>query len=213
MGEERDKAGAKSRIGEMMEDIGLVVYRALQGMWQSNVTIMASGLVYSTLIAIVPCITFFMAFMTVFGLIQPFMETLGAFFEDLFGPVLGGQLMGFVNQFSSNAMGLGIFGLVSFIITAMFLVNKVYNVLNQILFLIVGVVFLALAFALSSSAIGFVTGHLTGSEQSTNSVSSAIGTLVSVLITGGVLFLVYYFVPNAKVRSRSALHARPCWGA
>ena len=92
MGEERDKAGAKSRIGEMMEDIGLVVYRALQGMWQSNVTIMASGLVYSTLIAIVPCITFFMAFMTVFGLIQPFMETLGAFFEDLFGPVLGGQL-------------------------------------------------------------------------------------------------------------------------
>ena len=43
MGEERDKAGAKSRIGEMMEDIGLVVYPALQGMWQSNVTIMASG--------------------------------------------------------------------------------------------------------------------------------------------------------------------------
>ena len=222
MAEEHEKTGVKSRFTEVMEDIGLVVYRALQGMWQSNVTIMASGLVYSTLVAIVPCITFFMAFLTVFGLIQPFMETLGAFFEDIFGPVLGGQLMGFVNQFSSNAMGLGIFGLVSFIITAVFLVNKVYNVLNQIFrtqpstgnfrrftnfltFLIVGVVFLALAFALSSSAIGFVTGHLTGSEQSTNSVSSAIGTLVSIIVTGCVLFLVYYFVPNAKVRSRSAL--------
>ena len=131
-GAQEPKHGFWAHLGDILQDSREVIWRAVLSMWQSNVSLMASGLVYSTLVALVPCITFFMAFLTVFDLIAPFMSALSALFEDLFGSVLGGQLLALINQFSSNAMGLGVFGLVSFIITATMLVNKVYTVLNQI---------------------------------------------------------------------------------
>ena len=55
-GENEHRSEPKGRFMDLMEDIGFVIIRAVQGIGQSNVTIMASGLVYSTLVAIVPCI-------------------------------------------------------------------------------------------------------------------------------------------------------------
>ncbi len=212
----------KRRFYDSIDDVFVIVVRAIRGMAQNNVTIMASGLVYSTLVAIIPCITFFVAFLSVFGLLQPFMNALGGLFEDLFGSRIGDQLMDLISQYTSNAMGLGVFGLVSFMITATFLVDKVYNVLNQIFrtqpragkfrrftsfltFLIIGVVLLAVVIALNSSIMGFLQVKLTGDGIETSFFSEAVKTIMGLFVTLGVLFLLYYFVPNTKVRSRSAL--------
>lgn len=216
-----DDDSSKGCFVDILEDIGYIVIRAIQGMGQSNVTIMASGLVYSTLIAIVPCITFFIAFLTVFGMLQPFMDVLSEFFQDIFGPALGGQMMSMVDQFSSNAMGLGVFGLVSFIITATFLVDKVYTVLNQVFrtqpstgtfkrlttfltFLIVGVVLLAVVMSLNNTLINFMVSHMNEDAGGTSVLSSIISSCLTFLLAVALLFMLYYFVPNAKIRARSA---------
>ena len=79
-----EKSSLWSRAGDVLEDVGFVIYRAVLGMMQSNVTIMASGLVYSTLVAIVPCMTFCIAFLTTFGILQPFMDALGEHIHTFF---------------------------------------------------------------------------------------------------------------------------------
>lgn len=216
-----EKSSLWSRAGDVLEDVGFVIYRAVLGMMQSNVTIMASGLVYSTLVAIVPCMTFCIAFLTTFGILQPFMDALGELFSDLFGPVMGSQLMGLIDQFSNNAMGLGVFGLVSFLITATFLVNKVYTVINQIFrtqpgstnlkrftsfltFLLVGVVCLALLIAVNSSIMGMITSRLTGDVSQSSFLANLLSLTGSLVVVCVILFLLYYFVPSTKVRFRSA---------
>ena len=103
--------------------------------------------------------------------------------------------MDLISQYTSNAMGLGVFGLVSFMITATFLVDKVYNVLNQIFrtqpragkfrrftsfltFLIIGVVLLAVVIALNSSIMGFLQVKLTGDGIETSFSSEAVKTIM-----------------------------------
>ncbi len=222
-GENEHRSEPKGRFTDLMEDVGFVIIRAVQGIGQSNVTIMASGLVYSTLVAIVPCITFFVAFLTVFDLLQPFMAVLGALLEDIFGSTVGDQLMVLIQQFSNNAMGLGVFGLVSFIITATFLVNKVYMVINQIFrtepsngnfrrfatfltFLLVGVVFLALIISFNTSFMSYATSIIyDDGSRPANVLKDMLSSFVSFIGITAVLFLLYYFVPNTKIRTRSAL--------
>ena len=46
------------------------VTSAFRGMSKDNLTMIASGMVYSTLIAIVPCLTFLFAFLSAFGVLQ-----------------------------------------------------------------------------------------------------------------------------------------------
>lgn len=212
----------KSRFADTLEDIFSIVRTAVLSMWQSNVTIMASGLVYSTLVAIVPCITFLVAFLTVFGVLQPFMNALSALFEEIFGSVLGHQLMHFIEQFSANAMGLGVFGLVSFLITAGFLVNKVYNVLNQIFraqpssgkfrrftslltFLIVGALGLAIVLSLNTTVLGLISNHLDAAASEGSILDEIVSWFFSFIVITLVLFLLFYLVPNAKIRARSAI--------
>ena len=220
------KSEPKGRFMDLMEDIGFVIIRAVQGIGQSNVTIMASGLVYSTLVAIVPCVTFFIAFLTVFNLLQPFMSVLEALLEDIFGPTMGDQLLLLIQQFSTNAMGLGVFGLVSFIITATFLVNKVYMVINQIFrtepssgnfrrftafltFLLVGVVFLAVIISFNTSFMSYAVSVVNdGQAKPANVLKDMLSSLVSFIGITAVLFLLYYFVPNTKIRSRSLSFSR-----
>lgn len=211
----------KAVLLEKLSYVGEVLAKALKCMDQSNVTIMASGLVYSTLVAVVPCITFFMAFLSVFGLLQPFVGSLSVFFDEVLGEVIGTQVMDMITQYTSNAMGLGVIGLVSFIITATFLVNKVYTVLNQVFraqarsgtfkrfssfvtFLILAVVMLAVVISLNSWALSAVR-NVVGVEQNAGILSRITGYLVGFAVAVLLLFLLYYYVPNAKIRSRIAL--------
>ena len=49
-----------------------VVFSALKKIGSDNISILASGMVYSTLIAIVPCITFLLFFLSAFGASEGF---------------------------------------------------------------------------------------------------------------------------------------------
>ena len=129
-----------SKLGAFWIDYGRCIALAVRGIGRDNISIMASGMVYSTLIAVVPCLTFLIAFLSAFGVLQPFMnliamifeDTFGMIFEDTFGENTGKELVSYIQQFSTNAMSLGVIGLVSFIFTGILLVNKIYTAINQI---------------------------------------------------------------------------------
>ena len=118
-----NKEHRKMRFGGFWLDYWRCLLLAIRGMGRDNISIMASGMVYSTLIAVIPCLTFLTAFLSVFGVLQPFMNLIAMLFEDTFGANTGHELVSYIQQFSSNAMSLGVIGLISFIITGIFMAD------------------------------------------------------------------------------------------
>ena len=198
-------------------DYGHVVSSAFRGMGRDNITMIASGMVYSTLIAIVPCLTFLVAFLSAFGVVQPFMEVISYIFHDTFGTQAGDELVGYIQQFSSNAMSLGVVGLVSFIITGILLVDKIYVAINNIFhtrptngtmrrfttfltFLIVGAFLIVASFALQTMFRNMLSRIAIGRTAPRGLLSIILPYLVIWLF----LFLLYKAVPSARIRFSSA---------
>ena len=193
------------------------VTSAFRGMSKDNLTMIASGMVYSTLIAIVPCLTFLFAFLSAFGVLQPFMNIIGFVLHDTFGDQTGDELIAYIQQFSSNAMSLGVVGLVSFIITGILLVDKIYIATNNIFhtkpstgtmrrfttfltFLIVGAFLIVVSFALQSMLQNTLSRIAIGTERPKGVLSIFMPYIVIWLF----LFLLYKAVPSAKIRFGAA---------
>ena len=99
---------------------------------KDQITILASGIVYNTLISVIPFISFLVTFLALFNALQPFYLTLTELFTNIFGSSAGGELVSMIEKYSSNARSLGAVGLISFAITSILLINKVWSVVNYI---------------------------------------------------------------------------------
>ena len=194
-----------------------VALTAFRGMGRDNVMMISSGMVYSTLIALIPCLTFLVAFLSVFGVLQPFMDFITEFLVDVFGSDTGHQLADYISLFSSNAMSLGVVGLVSFIITGILLVDKIYVSINQIFhtrpstgamrrfssfltFLIVLAFLIVASFALQTMVRNTFSRIAIGYGP-----PGSMGRLLSSsFVIWLFLFLLYKAVPAAKIRTSSA---------
>lgn len=139
-----------------------------------RITILASGIAYTTLISIVPFFSFLVAFLSLFDVLSPFFTMLNEMFASIFGEIAGGELARMIQQFTLNARGLGAFGLISFIITSILLINKVWAVVNQI--------------------YRSATTHL-------NIVKRSVGFLTALVV--GALLLGGYFSANSLLSSWS----------
>ncbi len=217
MQQEEEAKGFLSRLGNWWMDYAKAVGMAFRGMGRDNISMMASGMVYSTLIAIIPCLTFLFAFLSAFGVLQPFMSLIKVMSIDTFGEETGQQLVEYIEQFSSNAMSLGVFGLISFIFTGILLVNKIYIVINRIFrsrpssgtvkrfttfltLLILGAFMVVGIFAVQSSVDNTILTMTRGEAGSGN----MLYTLLILLFGWLLLFLLYKAVPSARVRFASA---------
>jgi len=99
---------------------------------KDQITILASGIVYNTLVSVIPFISFLVTFLALFDALQPFYLTMTDLFTSIFGTAAGGQLVSMIEQYSYNARSLGAVGLISFGITSILLINKVWSVVNYI---------------------------------------------------------------------------------
>jgi membrane protein len=188
---------------------------------KDGITLLASGIVYTTLISIVPFISFLVAFLSLFNVLQPFYTILAELFTSIFGEVAGNQLVEMIAQFSSNASGLGVIGLISFIITSMLLINKVWAVINQIYrtastnmnivrrslgfltILIVGAILLGVYISVKSLLSSWVA-RILGWQFFENVPLVLLRFLVPWMIGWLFLFLMILVAPNAKVSGVSA---------
>jgi membrane protein len=99
---------------------------------KDNISILASGMVYSSLIALVPCITFFVMVFGALGVLDPFLDALSNLLVEVFGNRTGGALSTTIDSLTMNAGSLGAFGMVSFLVTFVLLINKLWMVINRI---------------------------------------------------------------------------------
>ena len=205
----------QQNLTRLVEFFRLVVRQSLK----DNILNSASGLVYSTLLAIVPALTFLFTFFNTFGVLEPLIFFLTEWFSELAGEEAGGQLMMLLNQYTRNATSLGVVGLVSFLITMVLLINKVWLVINKIYrssqsrnalrrfagyvtFLIVASLLLAAYVSLQSVLTNW---YLELIGVSIGRWSSAVQMFAPSVIVVILLFLLIYFVPNAKVSFNAAI--------
>ncbi|NCC63711.1 MAG: hypothetical protein EOM15_03520, partial [Spirochaetia bacterium] len=110
---------AQQNIKRLIDFFRLVIRQSLK----DNILNSASGLVYSTLLAMVPALTFLFTFFNTFGVLEPLISFMTEWFTELAGEEAGGQLMTLLNQYTRNATSLGVVGLVSFLFTMVLLIN------------------------------------------------------------------------------------------
>ncbi|MCR5732578.1 MAG: YihY/virulence factor BrkB family protein [Sphaerochaetaceae bacterium] len=215
-----NKIRLKEQTTEKVEDFFALIWRSYQSVSSNGVTILASGLVYSSLIAIVPSLTFLFTFFSFFGVMSSFAQFFDQFLIEILGEEIGQTVFDMITQYTNNAMGLGIMGLISFVISATLLIGKVYNVINTIFFckgetgsvkrygsFFLFLLFTALLFTVSLTLMSYA-------EQILASVSGEFLDIslpkiiweklgVYLLLLAG-LFCLYYYVPEVKVRFKSA---------
>lgn len=209
------------RINFWISDYFSVIRQGIGIIGRDNVNLLASGMVYSTLIAIVPCITFLSAFLSAFGALEPFLSVLSEWICDTFGETTGQSVMNSIVTFTGSAMSLGVVGLVSFIITGMFLVNKIYSLINHIfrtepsegtmkrfililIFLIVLTVVLTFAFALTNTIHDKVYS-LMGVNVNNGKMREHLSSILQFAIVFLVFFFIIILVPNAKINPSASI--------
>lgn len=218
MEEEIKKDSLTKRIGRWFREYLMIVKNTIGNIGRDNVSILTSGMVYSTLVAVVPCVTFLSAFLTTLGALQPFTSAISDWLIETFGSETGLYVLNLLSLYSRNAMSLGVVGLVSFIITGLFLINKVYNVINAIfrshptssifkryvsffIFLVTFTVLISFAFALSTTMDG-ISSLLSGIHaQGLHVHLRKLGSFSSILI---LFFMMLKFIPAVKIRFDSA---------
>ncbi|MGH0052653.1 MAG: YihY/virulence factor BrkB family protein [Sphaerochaetaceae bacterium] len=208
----------KAIIQQNINRLGAFLSDVFKQAMKDNFLNAASGLVYSTLLSIVPAATFLFTFFNAFGVMEPLVRFLSEWFTELAGEEAGGQLMILLTQYTRNATSLGVVGLISFFITMVLLINKIWIIINQIYrssrsrntlkrfagyvaFLIVATLLLAAYVSVQSiltswylDLIGVTLGRW----------SVAVESIAPSFIIVLVFFLLIYFVPNTKVRFDSA---------
>lgn len=213
----RKGTGEKHGIRGLLEFF-IVWYRKFN---KDRIPILASGIVYSSLISLVPYVSILVAFLSLFNVLQPFFTLLNDLFTSLFGEEASSQLVSMIEQLTTNASGLGIVGLISFIITSMFLINRVWQVVNQIyrtspkrqnflrrvanffVVLVVGALLLSVYISITSLLNEWVVRVL-GLGVLDNRMLQVIRMLVPWAITWLFIFLLIIVAPNAKVQGVSA---------
>ena len=98
----------------------------------SSVSMLSNGMVYSTLIAVVPCLALIYAVLNMFGVLEPVATLLETYILETFGESTGKSLVGYLNYFTRNAVSMGIVSILSFGVTFVLLIDKVYVVVNKI---------------------------------------------------------------------------------
>lgn len=217
----KNKFNLLKKVNYRVYDYFSVIRQGIKQIGRDNINLLASGMVYSTLIAIVPCITFLSAFLSAFGALEPFLSVLSEWMRDTFGDATGSSVMRAVVKFTGSAMSLGVVGLVSFIITGMFLVNKIYSLVNHIfrteptegtmkrfvlilIFLIVFTVVLTFAFALGNT-IHDKAYTLMGIDVKNGNMREYLRPFAQIAVVFFVFFFLICFVPNAKINASASI--------
>jgi len=190
--------------------------KVIQHADRDKVFILASSVVYSTLISLVPFIAFIVSLLSVFGGLTTVKGYVQEFVRVNFGVAAETGFLDLVEGFVSNAGNLGVIGLISFLITSIFLLNRVWVTLNQIYrtsaagnmlvrfgrFLTVLVVGTLLLSAYVS-IMTYVRGYFLVTEEITQ-LMNVLRVAAPWFFMFLTLFLLIAWVPSVKVKKRSA---------
>ncbi len=199
-----------------------ILYATIRGYTENELALRAMGLVYSTLLSIVPLLAFSASILKAFGVVENRMEPfLTNFLEPLGdkGPEITGQIIGFIDNINFGV--LGIVGLLLLIYTSVSLIMKIEDSINHIWNVRRGrgifrrfsdyITILLLGPVLIFAAIALTTSFESNAIVQKILDIEPLGTLVLLgakFLPYFLVFLVFTFIyiilPNTKVSVKSA---------
>ena len=121
------KTGKRKRMG-----FWALLRRFVSQFNENTSAMLSNGMVYSTLIALVPCIAVIYAVLNRLNILDPVAALLNEYVIKTFGEATGQTLVTYINKFTENAVSLGIVSMISFAVTFVLLVDKIFIVVNKI---------------------------------------------------------------------------------
>ncbi len=190
---------------------------------EDNVVMISNGMVYASLIALVPCLAFIYSFISNLGFTEPVVRVVHQFLLETFGSDNGEILIEYLDRFLNNAMGLGIISMLSFFVTFLLLIDNLQVTVNRFfhcnnkgniairvgkyaLAMIVGMASIALLVTIYTrfiaAYIAFDGGLVIGGFE------KVIRAIIPVAMVFLVLFVITYVMPDCKVSINAAF-----WGS
>lgn len=186
---------------------------------QDKLVIRASGLAFSTLLALVPLVAVVFSLLAAFGTLDSLKLRIESFMLTELVPTRQDEIARWLNQFLENADHLGLFGFVFLLVTAILLLDNIETNFNDIWHvrksrsviakitsytsvLVFGSVLLGASLSISARLRAVL--HTSGSFE-LGPVTWIGGMVVPILLSFFAFWLMYLIIPNIKVGLRNAL--------
>ena len=197
-------------------------YALVRDLLTGELNLRAMGLVYTTMLSLVPLVAFAFGILKALGLQRDLQPLLFEFLSPIGerAVVLTAQIMGFVDKARGGV--LGSLGLAFLLYTIVATIQKLEGAFNfawhverprslmrriseYLSLMVIGPVFLVVAFGLmgavtQNGAMRWLTNH-----EPLGTIIRAMGGTGTYLFVTGVFTFLYVFVPNTRVRVRPAL--------
>jgi len=205
-------------------DTGIYRYfRVLGYSWlqfrKDHCLVRASGLAFTSFIALVPFAALIFSLLSMFGAFEPVVGQAEEFLFTVLLPTKQEATFAFISEFLNNAKTVGYVGLFSFVFVAFFLINNIVNNVNAVwgthysgrFFRKLSVyptvlLSIALILGVSVSLLSWVQPFLARITIEEEEILSGIGiTILPEIIVFLTLFLLFLFTPYTRVKMKSAL--------
>lgn len=200
-----------------MKNILLFSKLFLHRMQENRVSVYAGYLTYSTLLAIVPMIMVVFSIFALFPIFNEATHQLKELIYDHFAPNAGNMVQEYIDLFVSNSKKMGIISIIGLIVVAVMLISSIDNAFNDIwhntkkrstvlsfvtylAILIIFPIFAGASIAVSTYLFSLeMFGH-----EGIFSFSHHLLAFIPFLLTWLLFSLIYWLVPNTKVKFKHA---------
>ena len=202
--------------------VGLVAFSKsfFKEFGENSSSMLSNGMVYSTLIAVVPCLAVVYAVLNMFGVLGPVVSVLEDYVISTFGEGTGETLVKYINTFTANAVGMGVVSILSFALTFVLLIDKIFTVVNKIYktkkggnpivrylkyagIIAVGLIAIVLAVFLIGR-FNALSVRMRGLSR-LSTVEKFVKAIIPIAGIFGIMLAVIMLIPNCKVNFRSGV--------
>jgi len=218
--EKKDKQALPNLFQKKTMSAGHILNVTVNHFMVDNSFLAASGMVYTSLTALIPAMTVFFTFFGALGVLDPFKKMLANAIDDVIQSNLGTQFLPYIDNYTSNATSLGIVGIISFLLTMVLLINRVWALINGIYrtstnrniisrfanfitFVIMSILLIA-AFVSFQTKFSTKYSEVVGTPLDANIFISLLSRFLPFIIVFISIFLLIMFVPNTKVDFKAA---------
>lgn len=199
-------------------NVGLFAKVFFKRMIENQLPVKAGYLTYNTMLAIVPLIMVIFSMFTLFPFFTEATDNLKDLIYDNFAPSAGDLVKENLENFVNNSKKMGIISTIGLVVVALLLIHNVDTSLNSVWheprkrsifvsFLLYGLIliFAPLLAGLSIAITSYVMSLKFFEHSAVTSMSTYLLNYVPFLLIWLLFSLVYWLVPNTKVKIRHAM--------
>ena len=122
----------KNKIYHYLKNIFIFFRTVLIKFYRDRCIIRASGMAYSSLLALVPLTALVFSLLTAFGVFDRLRSVIQQFVVEQLLPTRQGEIISYINIFVENTKTLGVAGLLLFTVTSVLLISNIQSNFNDI---------------------------------------------------------------------------------